>query len=195
MNETKPLEILIIEDDSRHIEEAHNECKQYNKINFHFVCTLEETKSYIKEQKVDAVISDVFFPQESGQEPTDESGLEIAKCLINKNIPFVFNTSTYHHGSAGSIFVDKYRKLVENILQEKRRDTSACTTTQILEGKVLQGSGYVFEVGPIEAGINFGEYPTLDREKLYEISSSIAHKKWKKAIDYLILLVEKLEKK
>ena len=48
--------------------------------------------------EVDAIISDVFFPDVTGGEER-ENGTEVAKLSLTMGKPILFVTSTYHHGS------------------------------------------------------------------------------------------------
>ena len=94
----KKLEILITEDNSKHLADAREVSKEYTNINFTFVSTLNAAESLVKKNKYNAVVTDVFFPIQEGEEPTSDSGLSLAKTIDAKGIPFVYNTSGNHHG-------------------------------------------------------------------------------------------------
>ena len=86
--------ILVIEDTPKHLADA----KAYfadKPVEVVYASTYEEaTKLY---DSVDAVISDVYFPESEGKEAMD-MGVEVALDLYGKK-PFVLCTSGYHHGS------------------------------------------------------------------------------------------------
>jgi hypothetical protein len=94
---TKPVtisKILVIEDTPKHLADA----KAYfadKPVEVVYASTYEEAKKLY--DSVDAVISDVYFPESEGKEATD-MGVEVALDLHGKK-PFVLCTSGYHHGS------------------------------------------------------------------------------------------------
>lgn len=112
--ETKKLEILVTEDNVKHLTDARSVSGQYVDINFTFASTLQEAESLIEEKGYDAVVTDVFFPIQEGGEPTSDAGLNLAKKVDAKNIPFVYNTSGNHHGEAYSKFLEESRKIWDN---------------------------------------------------------------------------------
>ena len=110
----KKLEILITEDNSKHLADAREVSKEYTNINFTFVSTLNAAESLVKKNKYNAVVTDVFFPIQEGEEPTSDSGLSLAKTIDAKGIPFVYNTSGNHHGEKYIEFLQMSRSIWNN---------------------------------------------------------------------------------
>lgn len=108
------LEILVTEDDAKHLADARSISGQYANINFTFASTLKEAECLVEQNRYDAVVTDVFFPVQEGQEPTSDSGLTLARKIDNQRVPFVYNTSGNHHGKAYSQFLDESRKIWNN---------------------------------------------------------------------------------
>ncbi len=108
------LEILITEDSAKHLADARTVSEGYAFINFTFATTLEEAEILIERNRYDAVVTDVFFPIRKSEEPTSDSGLNLAKKVDAKGIPFVYNTSGNHHGRAYSEFLKESGKIWAN---------------------------------------------------------------------------------
>jgi hypothetical protein len=111
---TQTLEILIIEDNEKQLADARAISSQYKNINFSYAVNFNEAERLVTEKKYDAVVTDVFFPINTGEEPTSDSALNIAKLIDSKSIPFVFNTSGNHHGCKYQKFLEKSRKIWNN---------------------------------------------------------------------------------
>lgn len=174
----KTLDILIIEDEEQHLNDAHAACENFNNINFYFASTLEDAKAYLQHQRLDGVISDVFFPKNKGQPPTSESGLEIARYLIELGltsaiIPFVLNTSTHHHGKEGSVFQSQYVNLIKEKIGDKFKG-------------ILNGA-FGIEDSVVGIGRIFEGFPNHSQLELRN------HKQWEGAIYYTILLARSNE--
>jgi CheY-like chemotaxis protein len=108
------LEILVTEDNAKHLADARLASEQYANINFTFARTLQEAESLVEQNKYDTVVTDVFFPAQEGDEPSSDSGLSLAKKVDAQGTPFVYNTSGNHHGRAYSQFLDLSRKIWDN---------------------------------------------------------------------------------
>lgn len=93
------LEILITEDNVKHLADAKSVSEQYVNIGFTFASTLQEAEQLVGQNKYDAGVTDVLFPAKVGDEPRSDSGLKLADMLDAKGIPFVFLTAGNHHGN------------------------------------------------------------------------------------------------
>jgi CheY-like chemotaxis protein len=105
---TRQLNILVVEDNWGHLDEAVATVQAAG----HKTCmaeTLTEATQILGdvEYKIDAVISDVFFPfsyirNSSGQDYTGNDtpcGISMAMQCTKKDIPVVLCTDGYHHGN------------------------------------------------------------------------------------------------
>ncbi len=101
------LEVLIVEDDEKHLTDAKSTCEQYVNINFTFARSFQEAIARLEQNGYDAVITDVFFPKQKGEEPTYKSAIELTHRLDQMSIPFVFNTSGNHHHNSYSEFLQE----------------------------------------------------------------------------------------
>lgn len=99
MEEKKTLEILVIEDKENHIADVKNMLEKRQeagvKINVTYVDNLEEAHELM--QKVDGVISDIFFPTKKNGTPENQAYNMVDKAKqLSKYI--VFCTDGDHHG-------------------------------------------------------------------------------------------------
>lgn len=101
---TRILEILVTEDNPKHLKDALELSKKYRNTHFYFASTLDEAKTLLGQRRYDAVVTDVFFPAKKGDKPSSNSGLGLAKKVHSLKIPYVFNTSGNHHGKEYSSF-------------------------------------------------------------------------------------------
>ena len=108
------LEILVTEDNPKHLADARLVSDEYANISFSFASTLQEAEDLVRQNKYYAVVTDVFFPAQEGEEPTSDSGLRLAKLVDSLGIPFVYNTAGNHHGRALAQFVTESRKIWDN---------------------------------------------------------------------------------
>ncbi len=111
------LEILVTEDSEKHLADARSVGKGYTNINFTFARTLQEAESLVRQNRYDAVVTDVFFPVQEGGEPASDSGLSLAKIVHERGIPFVYNTSGNHHGRAYKQFLEPARAISREIMK------------------------------------------------------------------------------
>ncbi len=109
----KSLELLIVEDNLKHLADAKSVCRRYRNINFTFAGTLEEAERLVSKNTYDAAVIDVFFPAKAGEEPKN-AGFDLAKIVDGKGTPFVYNTSGNHHGGKYQDFLDKSRNVWNN---------------------------------------------------------------------------------
>jgi CheY-like chemotaxis protein len=73
------LEILIVEDNPVHIEQAQRTFIQGNsEATFDFATTLEEARKRMAEKRYDGVISDIFFPADQEQREGYVQGYDLA---------------------------------------------------------------------------------------------------------------------
>ncbi len=103
MVESKKLELLVIEDNPKHLADAKAVSEQYQGITFTFASTLSEVKGLLEQKTYDAVVSDIFFPDREGEVPDDlvAAGVIVAYLLLeDTQTPFVYNTAGNHHGKA-----------------------------------------------------------------------------------------------
>ena len=125
----EPLEILVIEDKEHHLKDAKELFKEKIdggvNIKVDYAINYEEAKEKLKTKLYAGILSDIFFPsgseadeidslksmlevakdyiEEEGFEGTFKGelphGIMIAKYALEKNIPCVLITDTYHHGN------------------------------------------------------------------------------------------------
>ncbi|KYK26062.1 hypothetical protein AYK26_01285 [Euryarchaeota archaeon SM23-78] len=124
----KPLEILVIEDKEHHLRDAkelfNEKIASGMNIKVDYAINYEEAKEKLKTKLYDGILSDIFFPSGSEVDEIDSLqsilkeaerytgeidfeetfkgelpyGIMIAKYSLEKNIPCVLITDTYHHG-------------------------------------------------------------------------------------------------
>tara|TARA_Y100000310_G_C20683871_1_gene817727 strand:+ start:2815 stop:3300 length:486 start_codon:yes stop_codon:yes gene_type:complete len=107
--------IVVVEDGIDHIRDAEAYFKaiqnlkvdyatNYDEV-FGLVCDKEQCRGrsepgrmrFAPREDLTGVISDVFFPSFVGGPSTDPNGIRVALKLEAEKIPFVLNTSEYHH--------------------------------------------------------------------------------------------------
>ena len=123
----KPLEILVVEDKENYLKAA-KEAAETTKHNIKYAINYEEGLKVLENEKVDRIITDVFFPGKtiSAKEyywnilkelnlvndnynrtlfnlREEPSGLLIAEYAMKKKIPFLFITDQDTHGQDMSI--------------------------------------------------------------------------------------------
>src|SRR3989344_3256379 len=113
--EAQRLDVLVTEDNEKHLADARSVSERYTNMDFSFARTLQEAESLVERNRYDAVITDVFFPVQEGGEPTAGSGLSLARKVDEQGIPFVYNTSGNHHGRAYKQFLEPARSVSEEI--------------------------------------------------------------------------------
>lgn len=91
------FQILIVEDNPQHLNDAKKIAAGYGGIEFTFASDLQEAKCLLQQYIFDAAVSDIFFPLQKDGESTSDSAVEIAVLLNDNKIPFVYNTSGNHH--------------------------------------------------------------------------------------------------
>jgi len=96
----KKLEILVVEDNPKHLEDAKAEMEkngQHVDMNVDYAGTLDEAMELVAGKAYDGIISDVFFPvHETAEE--GPNGVKMADYALDNDIAIVLCTSTYHHG-------------------------------------------------------------------------------------------------
>lgn len=161
MKET--LEILIVEDNPKHLVDAQQITGLYRDINFTYVTHLAEAEGRLAEKKYDAVVTDALFPKDEHSSPTAAS-VDLIQKLYNLGIPFVINTAGNHHGKA----YEPVLKAVYEIFRAMRNDTghfAGLSETLLATGKIIEA------------------YPE-DKEGEKDA------KQWEAAINYTLLLIE-----
>ena len=124
----EPLEILVIEDKEHHLRDArelfNERMASGANIKVEYVTNYGEAKEKLKTKLYNGILSDIFFPSGSEADEIDSLqsilkeaerytgeidfeetfrdelpyGIMIAKYALEKNIPCVLITDTYHHG-------------------------------------------------------------------------------------------------
>ncbi len=175
---TQKLEILITEDNVKHLANARSVSEQYVNINFTFASTLQKAENLVRQNRYDAVVTDVFFPAQEGEEPSSDSGLNFAKMVDAQGIPFVYNTSGNHHGGAYAQFLDLSRKIWNNYgfgsgkmieaypedsnAEKDSKQWNAAINYAILLGRSQELDGSVREkIGSFLSFAPYGDYGTL----------------------------------
>jgi len=102
--------ILVIEDDLKHLQDSKDFFKTQEDVEVTYVSNYSDAKNVMfgrdKETfkrikgNIDGVISDVYFPLTSHEKwnQPEPMGVKVAVELTQMGIPFVLNTSGYHHG-------------------------------------------------------------------------------------------------
>lgn len=94
------MRILVVEDAPKHLADA----KKFfaAQLGVEVVCyarDLEEAWQYLDREKVDGVISDVYFPASDPYRVYPEAfGVAVLIACTERKIPCVLNTAGYHHG-------------------------------------------------------------------------------------------------
>ena len=109
MTNKKLENILVVEDNPKHIEDAKKYFNEIKEVNVYYVSTYSSAvhpiggyTSFKSKPEVDGVITDIYLPigdkyvGRKGDE--DPIGLLVAATCHKNNIPFVFCTAGYHHG-------------------------------------------------------------------------------------------------
>jgi hypothetical protein len=100
----KPLEILIVEDYQKNLQDAKTTAAHFSNIHFTYARTLAEAKKLLEERTFDSAIADIFFPESEGMDPSSDSALKLRHLFEDKNLPYVHNTAGNHHGFDMLIF-------------------------------------------------------------------------------------------
>ncbi|MBI2624490.1 response regulator [Candidatus Parcubacteria bacterium] len=93
------MRILVVEDDAKHLADAEKFFA--SQVGVKVVCyarNLEEAWQYLDREKVDGVISDVYFPASDLYRSTEAFGVAVLIACTERKIPCVLNTAGYHHG-------------------------------------------------------------------------------------------------
>ncbi len=96
-----PMTVLVVEDNPKHladlVEMLHVELPRLPiKLDLLYAQDLEKATELIS--SVDAVVTDVFFPEKAGGSEAPNGTFIIEECLQSGK-PVVWVTSTYHHGA------------------------------------------------------------------------------------------------
>mgnify|MGYP001489112488 CR=1 FL=1 len=162
--EQKQLDILVIEDQNKHFwdveEELNGRIAEGVPLKVDYAANLKEALALIEKEDYDGIISDIFFPEEApGGSLSDDLGPRgrvVALKAMEKSIPVVFCTSTWHHGEETepvyqfSIdhqipFVDRYVDL-EGPKEAESKDWK--TAYRILVQEIIKKSLNVQMSGP-----------------------------------------------
>ena len=96
-----PLTVLVVEDNSGHMEDCRTMLKEVcPKLSIE-VMVVEATN--LKEAfellpQADVVMTDVFFPTRTGMSADEPNGMTVVEECLYHSKPVVWVTSTYHHG-------------------------------------------------------------------------------------------------
>lgn len=102
------MKILVIEDNQKHLRDAINYSESLVGCDVDFATSLAEAFEFLRKNKYDCVISDVFFPAEQGaSSETFANALAINRKLVEEGIHHVFNTAGNHHGKKFNGFLHK----------------------------------------------------------------------------------------
>lgn len=109
------MRILVIEDDEKHLNDARQYSERLVGCTVDFATTLAEATALLQKNSYDGVISDVFFPAETGASAeTFENAIAINTKLVEMGVHHVFNTSGNHHGSKYRGFLGKTPRAIHN---------------------------------------------------------------------------------
>lgn len=100
MNES--IRILVVEDDDKHLENVQAllaaETPKYPfAIEVVYARDFASAMAILDEGGVDGVLSDVFYPGNAGGAADVPSGQRLAEYCLERGLPVVLCTSTYHH--------------------------------------------------------------------------------------------------
>lgn len=109
------MRILVIEDTEKHLNDARRHSEELAGCTVDFATTLSEALALLQNKNYDGVISDVFFPEDSGASAdTFENAITISTKLAEMGVHHVFNTAGNHHGPKFDGFLWKTPKAVHN---------------------------------------------------------------------------------
>jgi len=109
------MRILVIEDTEKHLNDGRQYSGQLLGCTVDFATTLAEAMELLQKNSYDGVISDVFFPAETGASTeTFENAIAVSTKLVEMGVHHVFNTSGNHHGRKYEGFVWKTPKAIHN---------------------------------------------------------------------------------
>lgn len=141
-NKQKSLEILVVEDDEKHLSDAQAEINKRIAsgvaINATYVTNYQEAKKQMSERKFDGIISDIFFP--SGMEK-DESLRQEAYALLAGSI------ERQIEGNVRDIEETNFSYTRESQIREQKRIREDClaklreVTSEWMEGNSLAPYG------------------------------------------------------
>lgn len=106
--------VLVVEDNPTHLTHAKEFLEgrvtngAINRVDY--VSTLDQALEKLQTNNYDGIITDVFFPGNEGFSAEEQNGTTMAQCALDRGIPVVLNTSTYHHGSRTQPVCDWVRK-------------------------------------------------------------------------------------
>jgi hypothetical protein len=99
-NTADKTQLLLIEDQTKHLEDAKriaDQIEERGEISVGYSNTFEHTMDILKHLLVECIVSDVFFPSVAEGEPI-ENGTFVCDYALKHKIPIVLCTNTYHHG-------------------------------------------------------------------------------------------------
>lgn len=193
------LEILVTEDNEKHLADVKLISEQYINVNFTYASTLDEAEDLVRKNHYDVAVSDVFFPFSEGEEPNSYAGIGFGKALNKKNIPFVYNTSGNHHGFAFKGFLDERKELFSNdsqfssgkVIEAYPKDSNAEADTKqwnaAINSSILLGKSEGLDdsvredVGKILDFAPYGDYGKLT-EKMDSVLGSSGFEEFKEGL-------------
>lgn len=165
----KQLEILVVEDNSKHLADAHEVAGTYMNIKFTYAETLVEAEAAIQQNRFDAVVTDAFFPADKSAEPEGNVAV-LAPLLLERSIPYVINTAGNHHGKrfeqlrlpdcnrenlSGAV-IEAYPEEINAEMDTKQWEAAINYATLIANADYL--GARTIEVGNLLPPSTYGEY-------------------------------------
>src|SRR3989344_169321 len=131
------LEVLVIEDNPKHMSDVKQLCDERIQkgvlSSVDYASTLTEANELLFGKTYDGIISDVFFPERSGEKER-EFGTTIAQYALDKKIPFVLVTSTHHHGRKTQPVCDFMRGRGMNLVDSEPEDKDGEAKSKSFKG-------------------------------------------------------------
>lgn len=142
------LEILVVEDNPKHLEDAkkfYGTIPQY-KILFDYSSYYEEALKKLKRKPYDGILTDLFIPIKPGQ-VTSDLGIQLGQYALDREIPVVICTNTFHHEDKTQPATDWIRSKEGNLIDGEFIGSSILTNEA--ETKDFEGA-LAYLVGLIE---------------------------------------------
>jgi len=97
------LKLLVIEDNPKHLRDAKKFFSSQKNVETVYTSNFEEAQGYLNAEKVDGVISDIYFPlvnypPDYPMELEEPTGVLVMMICRQRGIPCILNTAGYHHG-------------------------------------------------------------------------------------------------
>jgi len=107
------IRLLVVEDTSKHMDDARRYAQQLVGVTVDFASTLAEAMELLQKNAYDGVICDVFFPAAAGASTeTFENAITLSTKLVEMGVQHVFNTAGNHHGRKYEGFIWKTPRVI-----------------------------------------------------------------------------------